>query len=185
MCNRGVNNLSSDLKSKLFKKILSSLEKSSKRKYSLTQSVECNIHPARQSWLIESEFSVLKVLCEDNFIQEDNVSWHLIATFACSLIGRLNVGHEAMAAFIFSQDVLFTVRSKSDQGQSLQKLFLAELNLSNDRRLQLNHSSSMYFMQNTNTYIKPIHPHVKHIATHATHISTRMEFMKSIEPIPT
>jgi len=149
----GVNNLSSDVKSKLFKKILASLEKSSRRNYSLTQSVECNIHTARQSWLIESEFSVLKVLCEDsNFIQEDDTSWHLIATFAFSLIGRLNIGHEAMAAFIFSQDVLFKVRNKIDPGQSLRKLFLAELNLSSDRRLQLNHSSSMYFMQNINTY---------------------------------
>jgi len=126
----------------VFNKIIDSLDQVIKCSPPPTTSSGANIHPARQSWFIESEFSILKVLCEERS-EED-----LLSSFAFSLIGRLNVGHEAMAAYMFNQNQLFQVRNGADKvntsNQSLQSLFLTELSLDDDRKLQLNHSFNIF-----------------------------------------
>jgi len=144
----GLDDCDSALKAKLFDKIIDSLEeRSSVRNHSSTTTfVGSNVHPARQSWFTESEFSILNILCEET--NGINNIWPLLSTYAFSLVGRLGIGHEAIAAFIFRQKKLFEVTNKIDQtekpGQSLQALFLMELLSENDRKLQLNHSSNIF-----------------------------------------
>jgi len=133
------------LQTKLFDKIMTALGPFCERESSLTTSGDSSFHPARQSWFIESEFCVLSFFCERRSGQDSLC--HLLSPMAFSLIGRLNIGHEAMAAYIFQQEKLFRVRNeerKTDEAsQSLQTLFLSELSL-DDRKIQLNHSSNIF-----------------------------------------
>ena len=144
----GVSNLGELLKAKLFKKIRSIL--SQFRSVDLLSPIsmmqECsNVHPARQSWYIESEFSVLQIVFEESERLRDDTFRNLAAELSCSLVGRLDIGHEAIAAFIFRQEALFKVKDdETDQLEPLlQKLFLLELSSNADRQLQLNHSSNL------------------------------------------
>ena len=139
----GINELDDALKSKLLDKISYCL-----RNCSSSASVnfeEQRIHPARQSWFIESEFSILSIMCEDLTNQDDTMR-QLLAAFAFSLVGRLNIGYEAIAAFIFSRESLFQTELHR---QRLQSLFLLELGTNNDRKQQLNHSSSICLSRGT------------------------------------
>ncbi len=103
-----------------------------------------DIHIVRQSWFIEAEFSVLKCLSAVG-VKGNDLS--LILAFAVSLVGRLNVGHEAIASFVFSQNELF-VTSSNRGGENkvfLRSVFLGELGLTNqDRKAQLEHSERMF-----------------------------------------
>ena len=103
-----------------------------------------DIHIVRQSWFIEAEFSVLKCLSAVG-VKGNDLS--LILAFAVSLVGRLNVGHEAIASFVFSQNELF-VTGSNQGGESkvfLRSLFLGELDLTNqDRKAQLEHSERLF-----------------------------------------
>jgi hypothetical protein len=103
-----------------------------------------DIHIVRQSWFIEAEFSVLKCLSAVG-VKENDLS--LILAFAVSLVGRLNIGHEAIASFVFSQNELF-VADSNREGESkvfLRSLFLGELGRTNqDRKTQLEHSERMF-----------------------------------------
>lgn len=133
----------SAFKETLFDKIIGCLERySSHNRLPATTHLSSSTHPARQSWFIESEFSILNILCGENSIKDDQLP--LLTTFAFSLVGRLSIGHEALAAFIFSQKKLFEVKGKENSGQSLQALFVMELLSENDRKLQLSHSSNLF-----------------------------------------
>ncbi|KAL7551417.1 hypothetical protein ACHAWF_017654 [Thalassiosira exigua] len=138
-CKEGLNPA---LNRKVIDKIIERLEKFSGRSCSSQASIRSSLHPSRQSWFIESEFSTLQFLCDN----DDGVGdiQHLISPFALSIIGRLNIGHEAVAFFIFSQRKLFHVE---DNGMklscdSLPTLFLRELT-SEDRGLQLKQSTKL------------------------------------------
>ncbi|KAL7457943.1 hypothetical protein ACHAWC_009461 [Mediolabrus comicus] len=103
-----------------------------------------DIHIVRQSLFIEAEFSVLKCLSAVG-VKGNDLS--LILAFAVSLVGRLNIGHEAIASFVFSQNELF-VADSNREGESkvfLRSLFLGELGRTNqDRKTQLEHSERMF-----------------------------------------
>lgn len=100
-------------------------------------------HVARQSWFIEAEYSVLKYL-NDIEVGEDDKP--LIMAFAASLVGRLNVGHEAIAYFVFGQKALFRTSGDQEECTDLfRSLFLGELSISSrDRQAQLEHSSNLF-----------------------------------------
>ncbi|KAL7514684.1 hypothetical protein ACHAXN_012586 [Cyclotella atomus] len=106
------------------------------------------MHPSRKSWLIEAEFSVLQFLCRN----QARVDSRLISTFAFSLLGRLPIGDEALASFIFQQDYLFQADDathgstwiKSSHATSIQNTFLSELGSSPERKAQLLHSSALH-----------------------------------------
>ncbi|KAL7541958.1 hypothetical protein ACHAXR_011386 [Thalassiosira sp. AJA248-18] len=148
----GQPNAGSALKKQIVNKIIDSLEQHSRRSHSPTSPVGNSFHPARISWFVESEFSVLTFLCEES--EGHDSIWHLLSTFAFSLVGRLNTGHEAMAAYIFCQEKLFQARNEMNgmeiSSHSLQTLFLRELSL-DDRKLQSNHSSNIYPSHGLNT----------------------------------
>ena len=132
-------------RAKLFNKIIYSLKRFSERNRSPITSKGKNFHPARQSWFLEAEFSVLRMLCKESS-SLDSIR-PLLSTFAFSLVGRLNIGHEAMAEFMFRQDDLFQLGNKIDRTEtrasSLQTFFQAELS---DQVLQLDHSSNIFIM---------------------------------------
>ncbi len=100
-------------------------------------------HVARQSWFIEAEYSVLKYL---NDIEVGENDRPLIMAFAVSLIGRLNVGHEAIAYFVFGQKALFSKGGDKEGCTDLfLSLFLGELSISSgDRKVQLEHSNKLF-----------------------------------------
>ncbi|KAL3807542.1 hypothetical protein ACHAXA_002581 [Cyclostephanos tholiformis] len=132
-------------RAKLFTKIINLLEQFAERNHWSITSKGKKFHPARQSWLVEAEFSVLRMLCEASS-GLDSIRL-LLSTFAFSLAGRLNIGHEAMAEFIFHQDNLFQLGNKIDRTEtratSLQTFFQTELS---DHVLQLDHSSNILFL---------------------------------------
>lgn len=140
--------LSKEIRMKLVNKISASLENFAGMNNSTIASTGNTVHPARQSWLVESEFSVLNILCKDS---SRVVSiWPLLSAFAYSLVGRLNMGHEQMAEFIFRQQYLFQVGHEIVQTDfSLQTLFLTELSIG-DRGKQLDHSANIYLMSDLN-----------------------------------
>ena len=106
------------------------------------------IHPSRKNWFIRAEFGILKFLCSS----ETWADTSLVMLFAFSLLGRLEIGDEALASFIFSQDRLFRVDAvikgidckPLSSGSFLQSAFLVELNTPGERNAQLNHSLSLY-----------------------------------------
>lgn len=103
-----------------------------------------SVHVARQSWFIEAEFSVLKYLSDMEAIENER---SLISAFAISLVGRLNVGHEAIAYYVFGQAVLFRAAGDHDEccPDLFRSLFLGELSLaSEDRKAQLEHSDKLF-----------------------------------------
>ncbi|KAK1745173.1 putative RPAP1 family protein [Skeletonema marinoi] len=98
-----------------------------------------NVHVARQSWFVEAEYSVLKYLSD---IGAGENGRSLILAFAVTLVGRMNVGHEALAYFVFGQQDLFRVNGCTDLFRSL---FLGELSVaSRDRKEQLEHSAKLF-----------------------------------------
>lgn len=114
---------------------------------------EDSINPSRQSWFIEAEFAVLKYLIDMGHVQLLDST--LLMDFAFSLIGRLTVGHETMAVFIFSQDNLFSIpdasndtESMTSHTKSLQKALLSELCNASSRRAQLEHSACLHYSSN-------------------------------------
>ena len=142
----GREDASKCFREKLFNKIVNSLEQFTGRIHSSVTSKKNHCHPARQSWFVESEFSVLSMLCEES--SGLHSIRPLLSTFAFSLAGRLNMGHEAMAEFLFRQHNLFQLGHEIDRTEtpalSLQTLFLTELSLEG-RVLQLDHSSNLFF----------------------------------------
>lgn len=141
--------LSKEIRMKLVNKISASLENFARMNNSTIASTGNTFHPARQSWLVESEFSVLNILCKES---SRVVSiWPLLSTFVYSLVGRLNMGHEKFAEVIFRQQYLpFQVGHEIEQTDfSLQTLFLTELSIG-DRGKQLDHSANIYFMSDLN-----------------------------------
>jgi hypothetical protein len=102
-----------------------------------------SVHVARQSWFIEAEYSVLKYLSNIEAKENDR---SLISAFAVSLVGRLNVGHEAIAYFVFGQKALFMATCNQDDCTYLfRSLFLGELSLtSKDRKAQLEQSDKLF-----------------------------------------
>lgn len=133
------------LRSKLRSKIITFLERLDGRVVSPSRNDEFALHPARQSWFVESEFSVLSVLCDVRYGSGD--TWPLLSRFACSLLGRMKIGHESMAEFIFGQINLFNAsHNNDDTSQSLQMLFKSEL-ATGDRIIQLNQSLDLFFMR--------------------------------------
>jgi hypothetical protein len=140
--------LSEEIRMKLVNKISASLENFAGMNKSTIASSGSTFNPARQSWYIESEFSVLKILCKESSRLES--IWPLLSSFAFSLVGRLSIGHEKMAEFIFLQQFLFQVGHEIERtGFNLQTLFLTELSIE-DRRKQLDHSANIYFMSDLN-----------------------------------
>ncbi|KAL3798382.1 hypothetical protein HJC23_005035 [Cyclotella cryptica] len=108
------------------------------------------INPSRRSWFVEAEFSVLKILCNENATMIDN---DILISFAFSLLGRMAIGDEALSNFIFQQDNLFQVNetigvirpATLSNATFLQNAFLNELSGSEERKAQLNHSSAIHF----------------------------------------
>jgi len=140
--------LSEEIRMKLVIKMSAVLEYFARMNNSTIASTGSTFHPARQSWLVESEFSVLNILCKES--SRVASIWPLLSTFAFSLLGRLNMGHEKMADFICRQQILFQVGHEIEQTDfSLQTLFLTELSIE-DRRKQLDHSANIYFMSDLN-----------------------------------
>ncbi len=139
----GLMDIDNGMRTNLTNKIINSLERSDGRSTSQSTNGEFVIHPARQSWFVESEFSVLSILCGGRFGSGD--SCPLLSRFAFSLLGRMRVGHESMAEFLFCQHKLFNLKNKNDC-QSLQMLFRTEL-AAGDRILQLDHSLDLFFMR--------------------------------------
>jgi hypothetical protein len=139
----GLVDMDNGMRTALTNKIMHSMERSDGRNMSLSTNGMFAIHPARQAWFVESEFAVLSVLCGGRFGSGD--SCPLLSRFAFSLLGRMKVGHESMAEFVFGQHKLFDVKNKSDC-QSLQMLFRTEL-AAGDRVLQLDHSLDLFFMR--------------------------------------
>ena len=110
--------------------------------------VEDSIHPARKNWFISSEFSILKFLCNKKTLGDTS----LVRTFAFSLLGRLEIGDEALANFIFSHGMLFEVDASIkgvsckhlSSGTFLQSALLGELQMPDERKIQLNHSLALH-----------------------------------------
>lgn len=127
---------------KLLGEVLNALNKAKSQKQHVHTSGDI-FHVARQSWFIEAEHSVLKYLSDIEVGEDDRP---LIKAFAASLVGRLNVGHEAIAYFVFGQKALF--RTSGDQEgctDLFRSLFLGELSISSrDRQAQLEHSNKLF-----------------------------------------
>ena len=106
------------------------------------------LHIARQSMFVEAECAVLKFLSETGSgkcveIQESDRSFLLV--FAIALIGRMNVGHEAIAYSVFSQKVFFRRDGNQELVDFVRSLFLGELSsVTEDRRTQLMHSETLF-----------------------------------------
>ncbi len=102
-----------------------------------------SVHVARQSWFVEAEYSVLKYLSDIEAKENDRT---LISAVAVSLVGRLNVGHETIAYFVFGQKELFRATDDQDESTDLfRSLFLGELSVaSKDRKAQLEHSDKLF-----------------------------------------
>eukprot|EP00986_Skeletonema_menzelii_P003397 scaffold1040_cov149-Skeletonema_menzelii.AAC.10 len=130
-----------ELVPKLQRAVLNALKRSKTRNDKYVHTSGTIFHVARQSWLIEAEYSVLKYLC-DIGVGERYRS--LVMAFAASLVGRLNVGHEAIAYFIFGQKALFRAGGDGD-ADLFRSLFLGELSISSrDRKAQLEHSDKLF-----------------------------------------
>ncbi|EED95749.1 predicted protein [Thalassiosira pseudonana CCMP1335] len=132
-------------KARLYGIVLNSLQKARSSHQSTTIDAEL-IHPGRQSWFVEAEYCLLAFLCtESNKFQSTSL---FLSAFAFSLVGRLGIGNEAIADFIFNQDSLFQVNSDTENiassNCSLQRTFSRELSDSNDRMAQLDHSSRLH-----------------------------------------
>ena len=73
----------------------------------------------------------------------------MLSSSACSLVGRLIIGHQAMVAYIFRQENIFWVRNEVNReklpGRHLCNWSLGELG-SDDHRSQLKHSSSIFLV---------------------------------------
>ena len=138
----GLENMSKTAGNALIDKILKRLNCANQIRSSVARSNLSN--PSRQSWLAEAEFSILMVVCEWLHLNNERVDGlrpHLTA-FAHSLLGRLNVGHEALAQAIFCQAELFQL-SNGQRSESLQTIFTRELN-SEGQVQQLRHSMCIY-----------------------------------------
>ncbi|KAL7483615.1 hypothetical protein ACHAW6_009253 [Cyclotella cf. meneghiniana] len=133
---------------KVLNKILKVLKKVRVRHQSTTNENGC-IHHYRRSWFVEAEFSVLKILCKASETVIDDI----LPSFAFSLLGRLAIGDEAMSNFIFQQNKLFQVNetigvlrcAHLSNAAFLPNAFLKELSGSEERKAQLNHSSTLHF----------------------------------------
>lgn len=85
--------------------ILKALEEALARNQSATPVNWQCVHPSRKSWFVTAEFNILQFLCRNMRIEYNK----LVQLFAFSLVGRLAVGDEALASFIFHQDKLFQI----------------------------------------------------------------------------
>jgi hypothetical protein len=109
---------------------------------STTSEIKC-INPSRRAWFVDAEFNVLKFLCRNQTPDQK-----LISVFSFSLLGRLGVGDEALAGFIFENEKLFQVNDIINgvkcehlaNATFLQNVFLKELNNPDERKSQMNHS---------------------------------------------
>lgn len=140
------------MRSELTNIIINFLERLDGRSTLAVRRKECSFHPVRQSWFIEAEFSVLSFLCDERL--KVDVNWPMLSSFAFSLLGRMNVGHESLAEFVFGRHNLFILKDTTDHSelscQSIQTLFQRELTFG-DRALQLIQSSNLFFMRDLYT----------------------------------
>jgi len=138
----GLENLSGNAGNVLIDKILERMERANQSRPPVARSNLSN--PSRQSWLVEAEFSILMVVCEwlhSNQERVDGLRPHL-AAFTYSLLGRLSIGHEALAQAIFFQPELFQL-SNSQRSENVQKIFTREFNTEGQVQ-QLRHSMFIY-----------------------------------------
>jgi len=103
---------------------------------------------ARAGWIDAAQYSIVKLLCSAKQIApNDGFELQQVRAMAYALLGRLQVGDEAMAAVLLSQDILFTTPTfKGEEGEALplQAMLLRELCNSQKSRGQLDHSFKLH-----------------------------------------
>ena len=149
-------------RNKLVNVILKAFEEARARNQSTPPVNRQCVHPSRKSWFVTAEFSLLQFLCRNMTIEHNE----LVQLFAFSLVGRLSVGDEALASFIFHQDKLFQInvtlpgaafddRKEDEAPTLLQRAFLRELISPDERQVQLNHSSGLHSSLKQLSSLKP------------------------------
>ena len=103
---------------------------------------------ARAGWIDAAQYAVVKFLSSTKEIApNDGFELQQLRVMAYALLGRLQVGDEAMAAVLLSQDVLFTTPTfKGEEGEALplQAMLLRELCNSQQSQGQLDHSFKLH-----------------------------------------
>ena len=138
----GLENLSGKAGNVLVDKMLECMQRANRSRAPVASL--SSVNPSRQSWLVEAEFSILMVVCEWLHSNQDRMGGLRpdLTAYACSLLGRLNTGHEALAQAIFCQTELFQL-SNSQRSECIQTIFTRELN-SEGQVQQLRHSMCIY-----------------------------------------
>ena len=91
----------------------------------------------QRGWIKQCHFAMTKLLFSEKDASDDDRA--MVRLFAMNLIGRLDLGDEAKAAILFSNDSLFALGG-STSSSPLSALFMRELCLSDSARKQLDHS---------------------------------------------
>lgn len=103
----------------------------------------------RMLWFNHAQFAVCMFVTTMSTILSDVESIPYIQSFAFAIIGRLNIGEEAMAALILSQDILFLTQAHGkalslSSSVALQSMMLDELCNTEKKFAQLDHSFKLF-----------------------------------------